>query len=61
MLYRVRSALLDFLRREDGPTAIEYGVLLAVIVIFCMAAISVIGNQTNTNFTELNTSLTASS
>jgi pilus assembly protein Flp/PilA len=61
MLSRILSPVLNFLRREEGPTAIEYGVLLAVIVVFCMAAISLIGTQTDDNFNQLNTSLSASS
>jgi pilus assembly protein Flp/PilA len=34
-----------FLKREDGPTAVEYAVMLALIIVVCIAAISSIGNN----------------
>ena len=39
-----------FLVSEDGPTAVEYAVMLALIVIVCLAAISEIGTRANTTF-----------
>ncbi len=39
-----------FLASEDGPTAVEYAVMLALIVIVCLTAISSIGNNANTTF-----------
>ncbi|MCU0704297.1 MAG: Flp family type IVb pilin [Fimbriiglobus sp.] len=38
---------VDFLKREDGPTAVEYAVMLALIVVVCVAAIATIGSNTN--------------
>jgi pilus assembly protein Flp/PilA len=35
----------DFLREEDGPTAVEYAVMLALIVVGCITAILSIGNN----------------
>lgn len=46
-----------FLRSEDGPTAVEYAVMLALIVIVCLAAIQAVGQQANTTFTNINNSL----
>jgi pilus assembly protein Flp/PilA len=41
----------QFLRSEDGPTAVEYAMMLALIVIICLKAVQVIGtNATNTFF-----------
>ena len=37
-----------FLVSEDGPTAVEYAVMLALIVIVCLAAIQAIGTNANT-------------
>ena len=34
-----------FLASEDGPTAVEYAVMLALIVIVCLAAIQAIGSN----------------
>jgi len=49
-----------FLVSEDGPTAVEYAVMLALIVIVCLAAISTIGTQANTTFQNVADSLGAS-
>jgi pilus assembly protein Flp/PilA len=39
-----------FLESEDGPTAVEYAVMLALIVIVCLTAIRSIGTNANTTF-----------
>ena len=39
-----------FLVSEDGPTAVEYAVMLALIVVVCLAAITAIGQNANTQF-----------
>jgi pilus assembly protein Flp/PilA len=39
-----------FLVSEDGPTAVEYAVMLALIVIVCLTAISAVGTRTSTTF-----------
>jgi pilus assembly protein Flp/PilA len=44
---------LDFLRREDGPTAVEYAVMLALIIVVCIASISVLGTNTNNTFNKV--------
>ena len=36
-----------FLVAEDGPTAVEYAVMLALIVIVCLASITAVGNNAN--------------
>ncbi|MCR9119939.1 MAG: Flp family type IVb pilin [bacterium] len=40
----------QFLASEDGPTAVEYAVMLALIVIVCLTAITAIGTNANTTF-----------
>ncbi len=42
-----------FLKSEDGPTAVEYAVMLALIVVVCLTAITSIGSKTNTTFTKV--------
>ncbi len=42
-----------FLVSEDGPTAVEYAVMLALIVIVCLAAIQAIGNNSKAAFQEV--------
>ena len=53
----IKKVLLSFLRAEDGPTAVEYAVMLALIVVVCITAIGAMGSQANRIFT--NTSLNA--
>ncbi len=49
----------SFLRSEDGPTATEYAVMLALIVFICLAAITLIGNKVGSIFTNLTDGLPA--
>ena len=46
-----------FLRSEDGPTAVEYAVMLALIVIVCLTAIQSIGTNANSTFQTVATML----
>ena len=46
-----------FLVSEDGPTAVEYAVMLALIVIVCLASIRTIGTNANTTFGNVATEL----
>ena len=39
-----------FLKSEDGPTAVEYAVMLALIVIVCLTAIRAVGNNASNRF-----------
>ncbi len=39
-----------FLASEDGPTAVEYAVMLALIVIVCLTAINSLGTNAKTTF-----------
>ena len=47
------SKVRQFLVSEDGPTAVEYAVMLALIIIVCLTAISAIGSQANTTFSNI--------
>jgi pilus assembly protein Flp/PilA len=40
----------EFLVNEDGPTAVEYAVMLALIIVVCLTAIQAIGTNANTTF-----------
>jgi pilus assembly protein Flp/PilA len=46
-----------FLVSEDGPTAVEYAVMLALIVLVCITAISAVGTQTSATFNNMANSL----
>ncbi len=43
----------EFLRREDGPTAVEYAVMLALIIVVCITAITALGTNANKTFTNV--------
>jgi len=49
----------QFLAREDGPTAVEYAVMLALIIVVCLA-ITTLGSAANNTFTTVGNDLTAS-
>ena len=53
------TSLLEFLKEEDGPTAVEYAVMLALIVVVCLAAIGTIGTEANTQFQAVGAGLAA--
>jgi pilus assembly protein Flp/PilA len=49
------NAVVNFLKNEDGPTAVEYAVLLALNVVLCLAAITSMGTNANKVFSNVNT------
>ncbi len=50
-----------FLKSEDGPTAVEYAVMLAVIVVVCLTTIQSLGTNANATFSKVSGSLTSAS
>jgi pilus assembly protein Flp/PilA len=46
----VAKKLVSFLKAEDGPTAVEYAVMLALIIVVCIAAITTLGTNANPTF-----------
>ena len=50
MLSKLKTKLVNFLKREDGPTAVEYAVMLALIIVVCIAAISALGSNASNTF-----------
>jgi pilus assembly protein Flp/PilA len=46
----IRQSMVKFLRNEDGPTAVEYAVMLALIIVVCLTAIAALGSNTNNTF-----------
>ena len=53
------QGLHRFLVSEDGPTAVEYAVMLALIIIVCLTAISSVGTRTSATFDNVAKSLGA--
>ncbi|MDB5306516.1 MAG: Flp/Fap pilin component [Gemmataceae bacterium] len=53
MLARFARSAVDFLKKEDGPTAVEYAVVLALIIAVIIS-VSNIGNTTNSTYANPN-------
>ena len=53
------NTLKRFLKSEDGPTATEYAVMLALIIVACIATVSLLGGSVNTMFADVQTTLDA--
>jgi pilus assembly protein Flp/PilA len=60
---KVLGQVERFLREEDGPTAVEYAVMLALIIVVCLAAITAMGTNANATFSNvaLNTAVKSGS
>ena len=61
MFTKIASRVADFLKQEDGPTAVEYAVMLALIVVVCIAAITTLGSNANGTFTAVGTAINVAS
>jgi len=46
----VIGSIRDFLISEDGPTAVEYAVMLALIIVVCISTVTTIGTKANAKF-----------
>ena len=57
---RFTRCVLAFLQKEEGPTAVEYAVMLALIIVVCVTAIATIGSNANGTFTFVSTVIGAS-
>ena len=53
--------LVGFLKAEDGPTAVEYAVMLALIIVVCLAAITTLGQNANSTFTTVGSKIGSAS
>jgi len=44
------SSILRFLRSDDGPTAVEYAILLALILMVCLTGVRLLGRHASTSY-----------
>jgi pilus assembly protein Flp/PilA len=58
---KMMQKLVNFLKREDGPTAVEYAVMLALIIVVCITAITTLGSNANKTFSSVGNSIGATS
>jgi pilus assembly protein Flp/PilA len=54
-MVRLYRQLVEFMKDEDGPTAVEYAVLLALIIVVCIIAITNLGTAVNNTFSNVGT------
>ena len=57
-MQNITNSIKQFLVSEDGPTAVEYAVMLALIVIVCLTAIQAVGTNANATFEQVRDALT---
>ena len=57
----LKNAVVNFMKREDGPTAVEYAVMLALIIVVCIAAITTLGQNANSTFSTVGNSIGSAS
>jgi len=50
---KISQALVNFLKNEDGPTAVEYAVMLALIIVVCIAAVTTLGTNAKNTFSSV--------
>jgi Flp pilus assembly pilin Flp len=50
MLYATKQWILEFYRREDGPTSVEYAINLALIISLCVSTIGRLTSNTTETF-----------
>jgi len=51
------TAVKNFLKNEDGPTAVEYAVMLALIIVLCIVVIRQVGTSTSQTFSVTDSAL----
>jgi pilus assembly protein Flp/PilA len=59
VLRRLAKVALKFVKADDGPTAVEYAVMLALIMVVCITAVATLGNNSKTTYTKVSTTLGA--
>jgi pilus assembly protein Flp/PilA len=53
----VRMALVQFVREDSGVTAIEYGLIAALIAVAIIIALQALGSSLESNFNEVSSAL----
>lgn len=57
MAENFRGRIRRFLTSEDGPTAVEYAVMLALILVGCITILASLGSSTSRTFSTINSGL----
>ena len=54
------QAVVNFINDESGPTAVEYAVMLALIIVVCITAVTTLGTNANNTFSYVGTKIAGS-
>ena len=57
----MRKFIVEFLKKEDGPTAVEYAVMLSLIIVVCLVAITALGTNASKTFSQVAATIGSSS
>jgi pilus assembly protein Flp/PilA len=60
MVKRFIANVREFLESEDGPTAVEYAVMLALVIVVCLAAITTVGTNSSRTFSKVGSAIASS-
>jgi pilus assembly protein Flp/PilA len=53
----MKTAILEFLKDEDGPTSVEYALLIALIAVNSLNILNALGHAVSGSFSKVNSSL----
>jgi pilus assembly protein Flp/PilA len=56
---QVLNNVRNFLVSEDGPTAVEYAVMLALILVACITIVTSLGTTVSGTFSKVNSTLSS--
>ena len=59
MMKKLTKSVLAFLAEEDGPTAIEYAVMLGLIAATCIGSVNFLADKTTESFQSSRTAIEA--
>ena len=51
--------MLRFIESEEGPTAVEYAVMLALIIVASVTIVRTLGTSVSSSFNRVNTTLSS--
>jgi pilus assembly protein Flp/PilA len=54
------EAVKRFIKNEDGPTAVEYAVMLALIIVLCIVVIRQVGTSASASFSSTDSAISTS-
>jgi pilus assembly protein Flp/PilA len=59
-MQKLSQFVVKFIKAEDGPTAVEYAVMLALIIVVCITAVTTLGSNANKTFTSVGSAVNVS-